>query len=133
MAGNAPLTDRELLIISGASPFLLASVTIEALLVKGRLATTSTSFGTVLTFTVPVGANLTMRELSFAHDKPNFTRFRVTLAGVVRVTDDFYLGPSVALFENIPFAAGDVVLIEARSTDGTLVTIDGQITGTQRS
>ena len=133
MAGNTPLTDRELLIISGASPFALAGVTIEPILEKGRLATTSTSFGTVLTFTVPVGASLTMKELSFAHDKPNFTRFRVTLAGVVRVTDDFYLGPSVAPFENVLFTAGDVVLVEARSTDGTLVTIDSQLTGTQRS
>jgi len=83
---------------------------------------------------IPAGSTGDLGEISLATDNAAKTRYRVTIAGVDQNVPDVQLASLV----RIPWATGNVlaagtsVVIEVLSTDGTGVTVDGLITGTER-
>jgi len=94
-----------------------------------RLTTSSTDYDTVVSWTVDddkVGILLHVELWCSNYAK---TRWQLTIAGVVQFTD-IEIGTTLSLeWPNVRLAAGDEVLLEAKSSDTTEVNVDGDITG----
>lgn len=125
MAHGAPDWTRQVqVVITEAEPQDEAAVTR-----LDRLNTTSTSYGTVVSWTVSSGKVGVLRHVEMESDNYSKTRFQLTIAGVVQFTDA-QVEDSLSLEWPDPrLAAGDEVLLEAKSSDGTEINVDGDITG----
>jgi hypothetical protein len=83
---------------------------------------------------IPAGSTGDLGEISLMSDIDAKTRYRVTIAGVDQNVPNEQLSSPF----RIPWATGNVlaagtaVVVEVMSTDGTGVTVDGLITGTER-
>lgn len=123
-----PLTDRETSLVNPETR-LAEGLPVSRL---SRLATSDVSYQEVVSWTVAAGREGDLHEIAFFSDDFTRTLFQLTIAGVPQWTD-VLSGASLS----IPFRAnrlqdGDTVLLEARSTDGALVTVDGSISGAER-
>ncbi len=124
-----PLTDRE---NSLTNPETRLAEGLPISRVK-RLATNNAgNYQEVVSWTVAAGREGDLHEISFFADDFTKTRFKLTVAGTQQWTD-ILVGTSLSIpFRANRLKAGDTVLLEAKSTDGTLVTIDGSISGAER-
>lgn len=99
----------------------------------GRLSTSSSTYATVISWTISAGAEGDLAEIAFFADILASTEWRITIDGTQRINNQVF--PSAVAF---PFlvnrlAAGAVVLVEARSPDNaTAIVADGTITGVER-
>ncbi len=122
-----PLTDREATIqdVEGA-----ASGTPIAR--AGRVVTPSSTFQTVTSWTVAALSDGDLHQVAMFSDSFVRTEFRLTIDSVIQFT--IQIGSSLGLPWRINrLSAGAIVLLEARSTDGNTVTVDGAITGAERT
>ncbi len=125
------LTDRELALQSGGAS---GEVTITLIARKGRVTTILTSYQTVVSYTVAAIAQGFVGEVAFLTSDPVRTQFQLTIDGVVQFTDESFLTSWAIPFpENSRLDSNVVVLLEAQSIDGTQVTVDGVISGHERS
>ena len=127
---SSPRTDRELDILNPETQ-LAEGTPISRV---ARLPTSDTvNYQTVATWTVASGRDGDLHEVSLFTDDFARTQWRLTIAGTQQWTD-VLVGTSLSIpFRQNRLSAGDIVLLEARSTDGTLVTADGSISGTERN
>jgi len=94
-----------------------------------RLTTTSTFYQEVVSWTVSTGKVGVLKLVAMESSKYDKTMFKLTIAGEVQFTDGEVLAPLNLQWPDVRLAAGSVVKLEAKSTDGTSVTVDGAITG----
>ena len=124
-------TDRELEVLGGGSA---SGVAIEPVSITDRLGTTETTYQTVVQWAVPAGVSGFLREIAFISDQPARTQWRLTIGGAVKWADRLFLSTLSILFpDDTRLDPETVVLLEAQSTDGTLITADGSISGAERS
>jgi hypothetical protein len=122
------LTDREIALLN-AGQQLAEGVPISRV---DRLVTNSLSYQEAVSWVVAVGREGDLHEISLFSSDFTKTQFRLTIAGVLQWTD-VVIGTSLSIpYRSNRLQAGDQVLLEARSTDGTLVTVDGSISGAER-
>jgi len=94
-----------------------------------RASPDSTTYVEVVSWTVTADTMGILRFVEMESDDYEHTRFKLTIAGVEQFTD-VQIEESLALeWPDVRLAAGDVVLLEARSTDTTEVNVDGDILG----
>jgi len=94
-----------------------------------RLSTSSTSYGTVVSWTVTTDKIGVLHCVEMESDNYVKTRFQLTIAGVVQFTD-IQIEASLSLeYPDVKIAAGSEVLLEAKSSDGTAINVDGDILG----
>lgn len=124
-----PLTDRETSLLN-AETGLAEGLPISRV---DRLATSdAVNYQEVVEWTVAVGNEGDLHEVSLFSDDFSKTRFRLTIAGAQQWADRV-VGTSLSIpYRANRLPAGAQVLLEARSTDGTLVTVDGSISGAER-
>jgi len=101
----------------------------KAITKLARKSPDSTTYVTVVTWTVSDNTIGILRFVEFESDDYEHTRFRLTIAGVEQFADK-QIEASLALeWPDVKLAADAVVLLEARSTDTTEVNVDGDILG----
>ena len=101
----------------------------EAITKLARLSTSSTSYQTVVSWTVTVKKIGLLRFVEMESDDYEKTRFKLTIAGVEQFTD-VQIEESLALeWPDVRLLAGKEVKLEAKSSDGTAVNVDGDILG----
>ncbi len=99
----------------------------------GRLSTSSSTYGTVISWTVASDVEGDLREIAMIANILASTEWRVTIGGTVRFIDIVFLGAASLPFATNRLVAGSVVLVEARSPDNaTAVVADATITGVER-
>lgn len=124
-----PLTDRESSLVNPETR-LAEGLPISRV---NRLATNdAVNYQEVVSWTVAAGREGDLHEISFFSDDFTKTLFKLSIAGVQQWTD-VVVGTSLSIpFRTNRLKAGDTVLLEAKSTNGTLVTVDGSISGAER-
>ena len=100
-----------------------------AIVALDRLTTSSASYANVVSYTVPAGKAFLLAALEIACSDYTLGQFRVTIAGVVQFADEYLQTTFNPQFGNAHLAAGDVVLIEAKSDGATSIDVDGAIEG----
>lgn len=100
-----------------------------AIVALDRLTTSSASYQTVVSYTVPASKTLYLAALEIACSDYTKGQYRVTIAGVVQFTDKYLQTTFNPQFAGAELAAGDVVLIEAKSDGATSINVDGAIEG----
>jgi len=94
-----------------------------------RRSTSSTTYGTVVEWTVTAAKIGILQHVELWADDNAKTRWKLTIAGVVQFTD-IELGTTLSLeWPDVRLAAGAQVLLEAKSSDGSGINADGDITG----
>ena len=107
-------------------PSSLTELSIASL---SRYSGSATTYQTVVSWTVAAGKAGALTEVEMESDTYAKTLWQLTIAGVVKFTDKFIQGPLTLIFPDVNLAAGAVVLLEAKSSDGTAIVADGTITG----
>ena len=98
----------------------------------GRLTTTSLTYLQVVEWTVTSAGDGDLHEISMFTDNFTLTRFRLTIGGVVQWTNQI-IGASLTIpFRANRLAGGVQILLDAQSTDGTQIVVDGAISGSER-
>jgi len=99
-----------------------------------RYSGTDTDYQTVVAWTVTTGKIGDLKEVSMVSNNYTKTHFRLVIAEVAQFADKTIQAPL-----SLPFPEGtwdlkpaDVVVLEAKSSDGTSITVDGSITGAER-
>ncbi|MBW2674251.1 MAG: hypothetical protein JRD89_12695 [Deltaproteobacteria bacterium] len=88
-----------------------------------------TEYQTVVSWQVSENRLGMLREISMVSDNYTKTRFRLTIADE-RQFEDLEIQTSLTLpYPNLILPSEAVVLLEAKSSDGTSITVDGSITG----
>ena len=101
----------------------------EAITRLARASPDSKTYVTVVSWTVAAEMIGILRFVEMESDNYEKTMFQLTIAGEEQFTD-VQIEESLALeWPDVRLAAGDVVLLEARSTDTTEVNVDGDILG----
>ena len=126
------LTDRELEVQGQGSS---GGTTVALIVRKGRVTTILGTYQTVVSYTVSAApATGFVREIGLVTTDPLRTQFQLTIDGVVQFTDEQFLTSWAIPFpENSRLDSDAVVLLEAQSIDGTQITVDGVISGHERS
>ena len=93
------------------------------------LSTSSTTYGTVLTYTVPAAKQAVIYGLELYSDNWPKSRWRLTVGGVVQWTDIELPASLNMTFSEARLAAAAVVLLEGASSDGTTVRLWGHLEG----
>lgn len=106
-----------------------SSLTEDALALLDRYSGSATTYQTVVSWTVPAGKAGVLSEVEMESDTYAKTLWQLTIAGEVEFTNKAIQGPLALIFPNVNLAAGAVVLLEAKSSDGTAIVADGTITG----
>ncbi len=124
-----PLTDRE---TSLTNPETRLAEGLPISRVKRLATNNAANYQEVVSWTVAAGREGDLHEISFYADDFTKGKFKLTIAGVQQWID-VLVGTSLSIeFRANRLQAGAQVLLEAKSTDGTLVTIDGSISGAER-
>ena len=128
---TSPLTDRELELLAGS---IAPGVTYLPISETGRLAISANAYDTVVSWTIPTGSVGILKEISFVTDEVGVTQYQLTIGGVVKWTDRSFQSSNLTIpFPNTPLPALTVVLLEAQSDGTVTATIDGAISGEERS
>lgn len=96
-----------------------------------RYSGTSTSYVTVVTWTVPANTEGVLHEIALvAKDVASYAhaQWRIT-AGTVQLSDKPALAALTIPFPPNRLATGHVVKVEVKSDDGTAITVDASISG----
>lgn len=94
-----------------------------------RLSTTSTDYATVVTWTVTADRTGVLKFVEMESDDYTHTRFKLEIGGTVIFTDQQFEASLSLEFPDLKLAAGSVVTLSAKSSDGTAVNVDGDIMG----
>ena len=94
----------------------------------GRYSGTSTSYQTVVSWTVTAAKLGELKEITILSSSYSKTVLQVTVGSVVFATNWTVLAAMPLIFEDLKLAAGAIVKVEAKSSDGTSVTVDAVIT-----
>ena len=119
----------EIAITVGGSTVPPSAASELAIVALDRLTTSSASYQTVVSYTVPASKTFLLAALEIACSDYTLGQFRVTIAGVVQFADEYLQTTFNPQFGNAHLAAGDVVLIEAKSDGATSIDVDGAIEG----
>jgi len=94
-----------------------------------RLSTALMVYGQVVEWTVSAETIGILRFVEFESDDYEKTRFKLTIDGVEQFSD-IEIGGSLTLeWPDVKLAAGAQVKLEAKSSDGTAINVDGDILG----
>lgn len=107
----------------------LVPTTEEAAGDAGRYTGTDTTYQTVASWTVEAGKTGELKEITILSDDYDHTQFKITVGGITFETDWAVQGAMPLIFEDLRLAAGSVVKVECKSTDGTSITVDAVIVG----
>jgi len=89
------------------------------------------AYQTLVSWTVGVGKTGILNEIAFTRDSAGKGDFKITIGAVV--ITDFNPKANVSLsFSPNELAAGTVVKIEVKSSDGNAINVDGSITGDEQ-
>jgi hypothetical protein len=83
----------------------------------------------VVKWTVSTGKKGSLKEISMYSDNFEKTFWKLTIAGKVQFEDKVIPATLTLPFPDNELSEGDTVLIECKSADGTLITVDGSISG----
>ncbi|MBA7579240.1 hypothetical protein ES708_21109 [subsurface metagenome] len=129
--GDAPdwITDVQVTVIVENTPVPSTPANEKAITRLDRLTTSDTEYDTVVTWTVTAAKIGILRFVEMESDNYELTRFQLTIDGVVQFTG-IQIEASLTLeWPDVKLAAGAIVLLEAASSDGTEVNVDGDILG----
>ncbi len=129
--GDAPdwITDVQVTVIVENKPVPSTPANETAITRLLRLTTSDVAYDTVVTWTVTAAKIGILRFVEMESDNYELTRFQLTIDGVVQFTG-IQIESSLTLeWPDVKLAAGAVVLLEAASSDGTEVNVDGDILG----
>ena len=93
----------------------------------GRTTTTSTSYQTVVTWTVATGYVGELKEILILSSDFTKSLFQITVGAVTWATDWVKKSSMPIIFEDLRLAAATVVKVECKSSDGTSITVDAII------
>lgn len=93
----------------------------------GRYAGTDTDYQEVVSWTVTADKVGELKEITFLSDNYAKTNLQITVGAVVFATDWIVQGTIPLIFEDLKLAAGAVVKVECKSTDGTSIIVDAVI------
>lgn len=105
------------------------AATETAITALGRYSGTATTYQTVASWTVTAGKSGALRELAMESSSYTKTYFKVTIASVTQFEDKVVQAPFALAYPEVKLEAGAVVTVQAKSTDGTSITVDALITG----
>jgi hypothetical protein len=94
----------------------------------GRYTGTDTDYQEVVSWTVAADKLGELKEITILTSDYDKTYLKVTVGNVVFATDWMAQGAMPLIFEDLKLAAGAVVKVEAKSSDGTSITVDAVIT-----
>jgi len=94
----------------------------------GRYTGTDTVYQTVASWTVATGKVGELKEITILTSDYDKTYFRVTIGSVVFASEWMVQAAMPLVFEDLKLAAAAVVSVEAKSSDGTSITVDAVIT-----
>lgn len=106
-----------------------SSTTEKAIAAFGTYSGSATTYQIVASWTVATGKTGILATVELETNSYAKTLWQLTIAGVVAFTGAAPQGPLDLSFPNVNLAAGAVILLEARSSDGTAIVADGVITG----
>ncbi len=95
----------------------------------GTYTGTSTSYQTVASWTVATGKQGILVEILVISTDYTKTLLQITIGDVVYCTDFAPQGAMPIIFETLKLAAGKIIKVETKSSDGTSITVDALITG----
>lgn len=101
----------------------------RAILVLDRYEGDGATYQTVVSYTVPVGKSAILSSLEIASDNYEATWIKVTIAGVSQIVDKAIPTTFNPTFANVSLSAGQSVIIQALSADGSAIRVDGAIEG----
>ena len=131
MAGDLPDGTKRIIIttvVVGGVPQVPAAAVEAAAGAIGRYSGTATTYQTVASWTVAASKVGELKEIILVSDNYPVTKFQVTVGGVVYCTEKIVRTAMPLVFGDLKLAAAAVVLVEALSTDGSTITVDGIIT-----
>jgi hypothetical protein len=94
----------------------------------GRYTGTDTTYQTVVSWTVSADKLGELKEITILSSNYAKTVVKVTIGGVTWATDWTVQAAMPLVFEDLKLAAGSVVKVEVKSSDGTSITVDAVIT-----
>jgi len=95
-----------------------------------RYSGTDQTYQTVVSWAVSTGKRGDLKEVSMVTDNYSKTHFKLSIAGEEQFKDKLIQAPLTLPFpENHAIPAGQSVVLECKSTDGTSIKVDGSITG----
>jgi hypothetical protein len=94
----------------------------------GRYTGTATTYQTVVSWTVAADKLGELKEITILSTSYAKTVVRVTIGSVIWATDWTVQAAMPLIFEDLKLAAGAVVKVEVKSSDGTSITVDAVIT-----
>lgn len=95
----------------------------------GNYAGILQTYQTVASWTVATGKVGELKEILIISDNYAKTLAQITIAGTVWETEWNPTSAMPIIFEDLKLATGTVVLVEARSSDGTAIDVDALIVG----
>lgn len=107
----------------------LVPATQEAAGAVGRYSGTATTYQTVASWTVETGKVGELKEITLLSDDYDHTHFKVTVGSIVFANNWLVQAAMPLIFEDLRLAAGSVVKVETKSTDGTAIVVDTVIVG----
>ena len=119
----------EIGITLGQSSIPPSSTSQLAIVALNRLTTSSGTYGTVVSYTVPAASTFELEAIEVICDDYDNLQLQLTIAGVVQFTDKYILGPFNPSFGGANLVAGAVVLLEAKSDGSASIKVDGAIEG----
>ena len=104
-----------------------------AILSLDRWTGSSSSYSTVVSYTVPAGKTAILTTLEIACSNYLVGVFRVTIAGVVMFTDKYLTTHFNPLLSSVRLSAGQTILVEAHSDGAISIGVDAVIEGREIS
>lgn len=95
----------------------------------GRYTGISTTYQTVVSWTVAASKVGELKELILMSNDFTLTLFQVTIGDVVYCSDTVVRNVLPLVFADLKLEAAKVVKIECKSSDGSSITVDGVIVG----
>lgn len=131
MASGAPDYIRlmQVAVTVAGTPVAPAAATERAAGGAGRYSGASTSYQTVASWTVASGKVGELKEVLIISDNYAKTSLQIVVGAITWGTAWLSQAAMPIIFEDLKLAAGDVVTVSAKSTDGTSIVVDGIITG----
>jgi len=115
-------------VVGGA--FIPSEAANESLVLEvDTLTTTDTSYGTIVTYTVTTAKTLMLTAIEMDSTDFDHTLFQLVIGGVTIFTDLAVQNPYSPPLPAPKYAAGTVITLSAKSTDGTSITVYGDIIG----
>ncbi len=94
----------------------------------GRYSGTATTYQTVVSWTVTADKLGELKEITILSSSYAKTVVKVTIGSVTWATDWTVQAAMPLIFEDLKLAAGSIVKVEVKSSDGTSITVDAVIT-----